>query len=322
MQHCLYVGTIGEGLFRSTDGGESFIRACEGMFVECHVRALAIPLDQPRTLYLGTEQGLFRSRDGADQWSRVESPLNGRQIWSIFLRPHQPETLLVGTCPARLFRSEDGGHSWSEPRVEMMQECPRIMRTRVTAFAADPSSPETLWAGVEIDGVRRSRDGGRSWQEVGRGLSSRDIHALAVVPREGRTPRLVATTNNDLNVSTDEGETWQPLQASAALPLGYFRALTQLPGRPDMLLLGVGDRPPGCTGLIARSTDGGQTWTPTQMPGRSNSTIWNFAVHPAEPRLVYAGSVSGQVYRSTDAGESWQKLAREFGEIRALAWTP
>ena len=49
--------------------------------------------------------------------------------------------------------------------------------------------------------------------------------------------------------------------------------------------------------------------------------MWNFAVHAADPDLVYASSVSGQVYRSTDGGASWQKLAREFGEIRALAWT-
>jgi hypothetical protein len=58
------------------------------------------------------------------------------------------------------------------------------------------------------------------------------------------------------------------------------------------------------------------------MPGRANSTIWNFAVHPADSALVYASSVSGEVYRSTDAGASWEKLAREFGEIRALAWGP
>lgn len=40
-QHRLYVGTIGEGIFRSLDAGASFQRACNGMFVECHVRALA-----------------------------------------------------------------------------------------------------------------------------------------------------------------------------------------------------------------------------------------------------------------------------------------
>jgi photosystem II stability/assembly factor-like uncharacterized protein len=50
--------------------------------------------------------------------------------------------------------------------------------------------------------------------------------------------------------------------------------------------------------------------------------MWNFAVHAADPQLIYASSVSGQLYRSTDGGTSWRRLPREFGEIRALAWTP
>jgi hypothetical protein len=45
-------------------------------------------------------------------------------------------------------------------------------------------------------------------------------------------------------------------------------------------------------------------------------------VHAADPDLIYAASVSGQLYRSTTAGRNWDKLAVEFGEIRALAWAP
>ena len=183
--HRVYVGTIGEGLWRSTDGGETFVRAADGMFVECHVRALAVHPHDPRTLYLGSEQGLFRSTNGADSWSRVESPLNGRQIWSLLLLPQAPDVILVGTCPSRIFRSEDGGSTWTEPTVRMVQECPRILHTRVTTLIADPVEPQTVWAGVEIDGLRRSRDGGRTWQAVGRGLSSLDIHALAIVADGG-----------------------------------------------------------------------------------------------------------------------------------------
>ena len=59
-----------------------------------------------------------------------------------------------------------------------------------------------------------------------------------------------------------------------------------------------------------------------RMPGKANSTIWNFAVSAADPELIYANSVSGEVYRSMDGGDSWEKLAREFGEVRALAWAP
>ena len=198
--HRLYVGTIGEGLFCSTDSGTSFLRACDGMFVECHVRALAVHPREPQTLYLGNELGLWRSTDGAGNWKRVESPLNGLQIWSLLLLPHQPEVLLAGTCPSRLFRSEDSGRTWTEPSVRIAQECPRIMHTRVTSLLADPVNPETVWAGVEIDGLRRSRDAGRSWQTVGRGLSSQDIHALAIIPDDGRSKRLLASTNNDVNL--------------------------------------------------------------------------------------------------------------------------
>ena len=318
----IYVGTIGQGLWRSTDSGETFVRTSDGMFVECHVRALTVHPHDPRTLYLGSEQGLFRSSDGADHWNRLESPLDGRQIWSVLLLPKAPEVILAGTCPARLFRSEDGGRSWTEPSAPMVQECPRIMHTRVTTLVADPTEPETVWAGVEIGGLHRSRDGGRTWQAVGRGLSSLDIHALAIVPANGQGKRFLASTNNDLNLSTDDGQTWQPLQISKALPWSYCRGLAQLTRRPEVVLLGNGDGPPGGAGVVARSTDAGATWQVARMPGRANSTLWNFAVHAADPELVYASSVSGEIYRSLDGGASWEKLQREFGEIRALAWTP
>jgi photosystem II stability/assembly factor-like uncharacterized protein len=318
--HRLYVGTIGEGLWRSTDGGASFARASDGMFVECHVRALAVHPRQPRTLYLGSEQGLFRSTDGADNWSRVESPLDGLQIWSLLLLPSDPDVILAGTCPSRLFRSGDGGRTWAEGEAALERNCPRILHTRVTALAEDPGEPGTVWAGVEIDGLHRSRDGGRTWQAVGQGLSSRDIHAIAILPGRGGPGRLLATTNNDVNLSTDGGATWRPLQVGRSLPWPYCRGLAQPCGRPEVLLLGNGSGPPGDAGVVALSADAGESWHEARMPGRANSTIWNFAVHPADPELVYASSVSGEVYRSTDGGQSWEKLAREFGEIRALAW--
>jgi photosystem II stability/assembly factor-like uncharacterized protein len=320
--HRLYVGTIGEGLWRSTDSGATFDRAYDGLFVECHVRAIAVHPYDPRVLYLGTEQGLFRSSDGAGHWSRVEGPLNGLQIWSVLLLPDNPELLLVGTCPSRLFRSEDGGQTWTEPSVRILQDCPRIMHTRVTTLVADPVDAQTVWAGVEIDGLYRSKDAGCTWQPVGKRLSSRDIHALAIVPGKLQSTRWFASTNNDVNLSTDGGDTWQPMNLPKALPLPYFRGLAQKCGQPRVLFLGHGDAPPGTTGVIVRSTDGGMSWQPMPMPGRANSTVWGYAVHPAEPELVYGYSVSGEVYRSTDGGSSWEKLSRVFGEIRSLAWTP
>lgn len=320
--HELYVGTIGEGLWRSRDGGATFARDYDGLFVECHIRALAIHPHDDRILYLGSEQGLFRSVDGANTWAAVEGPLQGRQVWSILVLEHDPETMLVGTCPSRLFRSGDGGRTWEEGQAVLRTDCPRIMHTRVTVLAAEPGSPDAVWAGVEIDGLRRSRDRGRTWERVGEGLSSQDIHGLVMIARKGGAPRMLASTNNDLNESDDGGLTWRPLEIGNILPWPYCRGLAQNRGQPERLYLGNGDGPPGTIGAVARSDDGGSTWRLAAMPGRSNSTMWNFAVHRANPQLVYASSVSGEVYRSTDGGDTWVKLPREFGEIRALAWTP
>src|SRR5262249_59772910 len=94
-QHRLYVGTIGEGLWRSSDSGATFARDYHGLFVECHVRALVVHPRDPRTLFLGTELGLFRSADGASNWSRVESPINGLQVWSVLLSPHDHDLMLL-----------------------------------------------------------------------------------------------------------------------------------------------------------------------------------------------------------------------------------
>jgi photosystem II stability/assembly factor-like uncharacterized protein len=187
--HRLYVGTIGEGLWRSLDGGTSFTRTCDGIFVECHVRALAVHPCDPRVLYLGTEEGLSQSNDGTDSWTRVDSPLNGLQVWSILLLPETPEVILVGTCPARLFRSANGGRTWTEADARMRLDCPRIVHTRLTTLCACPTDSQTVWAGVEIDCVYRSRDGGQTWTAVGKGLTSQDIHALAFVPGSGRLLR-------------------------------------------------------------------------------------------------------------------------------------
>ncbi len=315
--HRLYVGTIGQGVFRSLDHGESFLRAAEGMFVEVDVRALVVDPADGRTLYLGGEEGLYVSRDGADTWQRVFAPPDREAVWCVALSAGR---IVVGTCPSRVFVSEDGGKTWSGARTEMTVECPRIRHTRVTCLLIDPDDADHLWAGVEIDGIHESRDGGRSFHRVGTGLTSTDIHGLAVVP-SGSGRRFYATTNRDLNASAD-GHAWHSVGIDKSLPWAYCRGISVVRGEPRTLLLGNGTGPPGWEGVIGRSTDGGETWAEAKMPSRANSTIWTFAMHDADPKLIYAASVSGQVYRSLDAGASWDRLRREFGEIRALAWAP
>jgi photosystem II stability/assembly factor-like uncharacterized protein len=73
---------------------------------------------------------------------------------------------------------------------------------------------------------------------------------------------------------------------------------------------------------IFRSTDLARTWTESTLDSPANSTTWAFAVHPADPALVFAGTKYGHLFRSTDGGRSFRKEWREFPEITDVAWTP
>ena len=120
--HRLYVGTIGEGLFRSLDGGLTFRRACDGTFVECDVRALAVHPQRPNVLYMGTELGLFRSADGADRWTQVEGPLAGLQVWSIHIPPRRPESCRGFWCTERERTMASENRRSLAPKLDELQE--------------------------------------------------------------------------------------------------------------------------------------------------------------------------------------------------------
>ena len=65
-----------------------------------------------------------------------------------------------------------------------------------------------------------------------------------------------------------------------------------------------------------------KSWEAIQLPVEPNSVMYWFATHPPLPHVIAAVSLYGYVYVSTDGGESWQKLRKEFGEIRPLAVMP
>jgi hypothetical protein len=55
---------------------------------------------------------------------------------------------------------------------------------------------------------------------------------------------------------------------------------------------------------------------------RPNATMWGLATHQADGSRIVAWTLFGEVYATDDAGESWRKIPREFGEIRTAAWLP
>lgn len=321
---CVFVGTIGEGLWRSYDRGDSWARTRVGESLENDIRAIAVNPVDSQTIFAGTNEGCFRSDDGGDNWKRLglDSAMNDMVIWSILILPERANIVFAGTSPADVFRSFDGGNTWEQLDVGMAQECPGIVYNRVTTLQTDPALKDTIWAGVEIDGAWCSRDLGASWVRYADGLSSLDVHGLSLVPQYGRESNLVVTTNNDVNTSKDSGKSWTAQHVGNRFLWPYCRGLKQQPGNPNRLFLGNGNGPPGSQGAVWCSNDEGDNWEEMILPEKANSTIWDYAFHPADPELVYAYSVSGQVFRSVDGGQRWEKIGREFGEIRSLAWVP
>jgi len=84
----------------------------------------------------------------------------------------------------------------------------------------------------------------------------------------------------------------------------------------------TGDGAMGGTGAIQRSLDSGHSWEQPPLPVPPNTPIWAFATHAAHPDTIAACSHYGELFTSHDSGVSWQKVQREFSEIRALALLP
>src|SRR5437763_16355800 len=93
---------------------------------------------------------------------------------------------------------------------------------------------------------------------------------------------------------------------------------SDLVGRYD----GSEDNTTGDIGNVHRNINFGETWEILPLPTQPNANVWGLATHPADADRIVAFSLFGEVYVSEDAGASWCKIAREFGEIRAAVWVP
>jgi len=250
--------------------------------------------------------------------------MDGTQIWSVAVDAADPDTLFVGTRPDA-FRSHDNGKTWEALSLGVTLPCP-IGIPRTTNMIVDPRDHNIIWAGIEVDGVYQSRDGGDNWVHLpalGPDPFHGDIHGLAL--RTGSQTAVYATTPFGIATSTDEGENWEyhyfpKFHSSDAR--SYCRGVMLKADDPNVMFVGNGDTIPGVTGAIQRSVDGGQSWEAVPLPVPPNSVMYWFATHAAVPQVIAAASLYGYVYVSTDGGTAWQKLPREFGEIRAVAVMP
>jgi photosystem II stability/assembly factor-like uncharacterized protein len=283
------------------------------------IQALAVHPTEPQTVFAAGDTGLFVSRDGGATWARRGEPDDLPTIWSLAIDPAEPRILFAGTRPAGIYRSPDGGLHWHKLSADIAPQC-SIGECFVTSIVVDPDDHRTVWAGVEIDGVYRSRDGGDTWTHVTTGLFDPDVHAMAIATTQPK--RVYVTTAREMFTSVDQGETWEAIGIKARWPLPYARGLAVKADDPRVLYAGCGETTTGMTGHVLRSRDYGASWDILGLPAPPNATIWGLATHPADASRLLAFSLFGEVYVSDNAGASWRKIAREFGEIRTAVWLP
>jgi len=322
--YTICVGSVGGGLSVSPDEGQTWNRIRQPLPSESNVRALAVYPDDPHRILAGTDVGIYRSDDNGATWQTVDSPIGGIQVWSVTVDPVDPEIIFAGTRP-QAFRSKNGGKTWQQLAMGVNLNCP-VGTPRTTNMIVDPRDHRTVWAGIEVDGVYKSLDGGDTWvhlPDLGPDPFHGDIHGMAL--RTGRTTSVYATSPFGIATSTDEGESWDyhyfpKFQESDAR--SYCRGMLIKADNPNVMFVGNGDTIPGLTGAIQRTKDGGQSWEPAPLPVEPNSVVYWFATHREIPDVIVAASLYGYVYTSTDGGDSWRKLRKEFGEVRSLALTP
>lgn len=320
--YSICLGTAGWGVSHSADAGRSWTRHRAPFPLNSRIQALVAHPTQAQTVFAGGDTGVFVSRDGGARWERVGANGGAKSlptIWSLAIDPVDPETLFAGTRPAAIYRSRDGGRQWEKLAVETAREC-SIGTPFVTSLVVDPDDHRIVWAGVEIDGVFRSRDGGDTWTHLEAGLYDPDIHAVTIAATEPK--RLYASTAREVFTSTDLGDSWEALGIREKWPLPYARGMAVKADDPGVLFAGCGETTTGETGLVLRTANFGKSWDILPLPTQANATMWGLATHPADPDRILAFSLFGEVYVTEDAGASWRKIAREFGEIRAAVWVP
>jgi hypothetical protein len=251
----------------------------------------------PDTVYAGAEDAsLFKTTDGAASWTELDGlrthptgpawqpGAGGMCTHTVLINPDDPDRLHVAISAAGVFRSVDGGTTWTPSnrglRSEGIPDDDAEVGHCVHRLARHPSRPEVLYMQKHWD-VMRSDDGGESWHEVSDNLPSDFGFPIAVHAHQPETVYVVPITSDSEHYP----------------PEGKLRVYRSITGGNDWQPLTAGLPQSNCYVNILRDA---------------------MAVDTLDECGVYFGTTGGQVYASADSGDSWQAIARDLPRVMSV----
>jgi photosystem II stability/assembly factor-like uncharacterized protein len=286
-----FISTTDIGLFRSEDGGQSWVSSTQG-----------VPRDWLNTTY----------------WMEFDPAVKGR-VWSVnswthdLPRPKMWRRKEILDYRGGVCRSDDGGRTWTKSNNGMEQ-------TAATHILLDPTSPHdarVLYVAAFGRGVYKSTDGGRNWTLKNAGIVQKEPFAWRIVrDTHGTLYALVARRSEDGSIgseadgavyrSSNGAETWTPV----AMPQGSNgpNGLAIDPRDSNRLYLAAWARDKGehgDGGGIYLSEDAGKTWRQVLERDRH---IYDVTIDPRNASILYAAGFESSAWRSTDRGETWTRI--------------
>lgn len=326
--YTFYTGFTGGGVYKTTDGGNSWFNITDDYFKTGSVGAIDVADSDPNVIYVGMGEtdirgnmsagdGMYRSTDAGKTWTYLGLG-ESRFIGDIEIHPTNPDVVWIaamgrlfgeeGNAERGVFKTIDGGKIWNKVLF-------RNNKTGAVDIAVDPNNSRILFAamweayrnpwemssGGEGSGLFKSTDGGETWTEITKnpGLPKGMVGKIGVSVSPVNSDRVFAIVENakggGLFRSEDGGETWQRVSADRNLRqrAWYYSKVIADPGNEDVVyVLNVG---------FWKSTDGGKTFSRISTPHGDHHDLWIASNNPQ--RMVIGDDGGGQV--TYNGGQGW-----------------
>ena len=312
----IYVGAPSGGFWKSTDNGATWTDHLNGL-TRLGVSSIVIDPTNPDIIYIGTGDrdggdvpgyGVWRSIDGGNNWTSRNTGMGNRTVYEIIMDPSDSNTMVASTSGGRVYRTTNGGASWSSAYIGQ----------NAKDIAYHPTNSNIVYAAGTM--FHRSTDGGITWTQITNGVpGSAQRIALAVSPNQPSWVYLLAGDGNGLvgiYRSTDSGTSFSTRTTSPNI-LGYdVNGGTGSQAWYDLVIAAdPTDANIIYTGGINiwKSTDGGINmnivahWVGSGgiNPVHADQHVLEFSPHS---NYIYNGN-DGGVYYSSSNGTNWEDIS-------------